>query len=129
MNLIDLAKEASKKAYTPYSHFNVGAALLTKTNKVYLGCNVENGNFVSGCCAEKTAFVKAISEGEKEFQAIAIYGGKDDVHDYCLPCGSCRQVINEFCDKDFRIYVTNDKEVKCYTLDELLPHSFKLEDK
>lgn len=129
MNLIELAKYASKKAYTPYSHFNVGAALLTKNNKVYLGCNVENSNYVSGCCAEKTAFVKAISEGEKEFQAIAIYGGKDDVNDYCLPCGSCRQVINEFCQKDFKIYVTNDKEIKCYTLDDLLPHSFKLEDK
>ena len=127
MNLMDMAKEASNNSYSPYSNFKVGAALLTKSGKVYRGCNVENQNYVSGCCGEKTALVKAISEGEKEFDSIAIYGGTDVEHDFCLPCGSCRQVMSEFCDKDFKIYVTNDKEVKCYTLNELLPHSFELE--
>lgn len=127
MNLMDIAKQAINYSYSPYSNFKVGSALLTKNNKVYKGCNVENGAFSPSCCAERTAFVKAISEGEKEFKAIAVYGGKDNQFDYCLPCGVCRQFMNEFCDKDFKIYVTNDKEIKCYTLEELLPHSFKLE--
>lgn len=127
MNLMDIAKEARNNSYSPYSNFKVGAALLTKTGKVYKGCNVENQNYVSGCCGEKTAFAKAISEGEKEFEAIAICGGIDGNYDFCLPCGACRQVMSEFCDNDFKIYITNGKEVKCYTLEELLPHSFELE--
>ncbi len=127
MNLMDIAKEARNYSYSPYSKFKVGAALLTKNNKVYKGCNIENASYSPSCCAERTAFYKAISEGEKEFSAIAIYGGKDETCDFCLPCGVCRQVMSEFCDKDFKIYVANDKEVKCYTLEELLPHSFDLE--
>ena len=127
MNLMEIAKQARNNSYSPYSNFKVGAALLTKTKKVFKGCNVENASYSPSCCAERTAFVKAISEGEKEFEAIAIYGGKDGECDFCLPCGVCRQVMSEFCDKDFKIYVTNDKEVKCYTLEELLPNSFKLE--
>lgn len=125
MDLIDYAKEASLNSYSPYSNFKVGAALLTKSGRIYKGCNVENSNYVSGCCAEKTAIVKAISNGDTEFDSIAIYGYNS--HDFCLPCGSCRQILNEFCDENFKIYVTNDKEVKVYTLEELLPHSFNLE--
>jgi len=127
LNLIDVAKEARKNSYSPYSNFKVGAALLTKDNKVYTGCNVENGAYTPSCCAERTAFVKAISEGNKEFDSIAVVGGKDNTDEFCLPCGVCRQFISEFCDKDFKIYVTDNKEIKCYTLEELLPYSFKLE--
>jgi len=127
LNLIDIAKEARKNSYSPYSNFKVGAALLTKDNKVYTGCNVENGAYTPSCCAERTAFVKAISEGNKEFDSIAVVGGKDNTDEFCLPCGVCRQFISEFCDKDFKIYVTDNKEIKCYTLEELLPYSFKLE--
>lgn len=129
MNLIEFATEARKNSYSPYSKFKVGTALLTKSGKVYKGCNVENSNFVSGCCAEKTVFVKAISEGEREFDSIAIVGDSDEiVDDPCLPCGACRQIMNEFCDKDFKIYTTNGKNVKCYTLNDLLPHSFEMEE-
>jgi cytidine deaminase len=125
MNLIEYAKEASKNSYSPYSNFKVGAALLTKSGKLYKGCNVENSAYSPSCCAERTAFLKAISEGEKEFDSIAIVGGKDDLP--CLPCGVCRQFMSEFCDKDFKIYVNNNEEIKMYTLEELLPHSFELE--
>lgn len=127
MNLIDYAKEAATNSYSPYSNFKVGAALLTKNGKLYKGCNVENGAYSPSCCAERTAFVKAISEGEKEFDSIAIVGGKDNFDEFCLPCGVCRQFMSEFCDQDFKIYVSNNKETKMYTLEELLPHSFKLE--
>ena len=127
MNLMDIAKEARNNSYSPYSKFKVGAALLTKTGKIYKGCNVESASYSPSCCAERTAFFKAVSEGEKEFDSIAVCGGSKDISDYCLPCGVCRQVMSEFCDKDFKIYVTNGKDVKSYTLDELLPHSFELE--
>lgn len=127
MNLIDVAKEAREFSYSPYSNFKVGAALLTKSGKVFKGCNVENGAYTPSCCAERTAFFKAISEGENEFDSIAVVGGKDNTDEFCLPCGVCRQVMNEFCSKDFKVYVSNNKEVKEYTLDELLPHSFDLE--
>lgn len=127
MNLIDYAKDASKNSYSPYSNFKVGAALLTKNGKIYKGCNIENSSYSPSCCAERTAFVKAISEGEKDFKAIAIVGGTNSFDNFCLPCGVCRQVMSEFCDKDFKIYVTNDKEIKEYKLDELLPFSFRLE--
>lgn len=129
MNLVDVAKKARENSYSPYSNFKVGTALLTKSGKVYTGCNVENSNFVSGCCAEKTAFVKAISEGEREFDSIVIVGDNDDiVDDPCLPCGACRQFMSEFCNKDFKIYTTDGKNIKCYTLNELLPNSFKMEE-
>ena len=127
MNLIDYAKEARNNSYSPYSNFKVGAALLTKSGKVYKGCNVENGAYSPSCCAERTAFVKAISEGETEFDSIAVVGGKNDTNEYCLPCGVCRQFMSEFCSQDFKIFVSNNKEIKMYTLSELLPYSFKLE--
>ena len=100
--LIALALKASEKAYTPYSHFKVGAALLTKSGNVYTGCNIENAAYTPSNCAERTAFFKAVSEGEREFAAIAIVGGAENAVelDYCAPCGVCRQVMMEFCDYD-----------------------------
>ncbi len=129
-NLIEYAIEASKNSYSPYSNFKVGAALLTKNNKIFLGCNIENGSYSPSICAERVAFSKAISEGEKEFKAIAIVGGENGKFtDFCSPCGVCRQVMREFCGKDFTIYLGNDKlEYKKYTLEELLPHAFELGD-
>ena len=126
--LVKEAKRAAESSYAPYSHFNVGATLLTKDGKVYSGCNIENAAYSPTNCAERTAFFKAISEGEREFSAIAIVGGKNlDFTDFCPPCGVCRQVMSEFCDGDFRIILgRNDEEVRVYTLKELLPEGFGL---
>ncbi len=128
VELIALAKSAAENAYVPYSGFTVGAALLCKNGKVYLGCNIENAAYSPTNCAERTAFFKAVSEGEREFTAIAIVGGKSlNFSDYCSPCGVCRQVMSEFCDGDFKIILgKNDGEYKVYTLNELLPLSFNL---
>ena len=128
MELVELAKEAAKNSYSPYSHFAVGAAIKTKSGKIYTGCNVENGAFTPSCCAERTAFVKAISEGEKEFEEIAIVGGQDGkfTH-YCTPCGVCRQFMNEFCDPNFKVTLGKDGDSnKTYELAEMLPLAFKL---
>lgn len=126
--LVKYAIEAAKNSYSPYSNFRVGAALLTESNKLYLGCNIENGAYGPSNCAERTAFFKAISDGEKSFKAIAIVGGKDgNFTDECFPCGVCRQVMAEFCNKDFKIILGNKNlEYKVYTFGELLPHSFEL---
>ena len=108
--LIGNAMTAMKNAYAPYSKFTVGAALLGASGKVYFGCNVENASY-----------------GEKECCSIAIVGGKGGrVEKYCPPCGICRQIISEFCKKDFKIYLYNGVEIKTYTLEELLPESFDL---
>lgn len=124
--LFTLAKEAMKNSYAPYSNYNVGAALLTKNDKVYMGCNIENASYSATCCAERTAIFSAVANGEKEFNAICIVGGKNgDIIDYAMPCGVCRQVLAEFCDVDFKIYVgINENEIKEFTLSELLPYSF-----
>ena len=119
MDLMEKAIEAKNNSYSLYSNFRVGAALLTKDGKIYTGCNVENVSYSPSCCAERVAFYKAISEGNRDFKAIAISGDKEN----CYPCGVCRQVMSEFCDKDFKIYVGN----KEYMLDELLPYSFDME--
>lgn len=123
MKLMDEAIKAKEKSYSPYSNFSVGAALLTKDDEIYTGCNIENASYTPSCCAERTAFVKAVSEGKKEFKAIAINGDMD----FCYPCGVCRQVMSEFCDEDFKIYIGNENEIKEYTLNELIPYSFDLE--
>ena len=110
LELLEEAKKARLKAYTPYSNFKVGAALLTKSGKVYLGCNIENATYTPTNCAERTAFFKAVSEGEREFEKIAIVGAKDgeDANVMCSPCGVCRQVMMEFCDpKEFQIILAN----------------------
>lgn len=126
--LILKAKQAAENAYAPYSGFTVGAALLTKNGKVYTGCNIENASFSPTNCAERTAFFKAVSEGEREFTKIAIVGGKNkDFTDFCSPCGVCRQVMSEFCKEDFIILLgRNDEEIKAFTLNEILPLSFSL---
>ncbi len=126
--LIAEAKRAAESAYAPYSAFTVGAALLTKRGKVYRGCNIEHAAYSPTNCAERTAFFKAVSEGEREFSAIAIVGGKNlDFVSFCSPCGVCRQVMSEFCDGDFKIILgRNDDKVRVYTLKEFLPLSFGL---
>lgn len=126
--LIELALEARQQAYTPYSGFQVGAALLTKTGKIYTGCNIENAAYTPTNCAERTAFFKAVSQGEREFMAIAITGGKKEAVEleFCPPCGVCRQVMMEFCKpSEFQIILGKTKdEYKIYTLLELLPLGF-----
>lgn len=125
--LIGNAMAAMKNAYAPYSKFTVGAALLGASGKVYFGCNVENASYGATSCAERTAFSSAVARGEKEFRSIAIVGGKGGrVEKYCPPCGICRQIMSEFCKKDFKIYLYNGVEIKTCTLDELLPESFDL---
>ena len=130
--LIAEAKKARLHAYTPYSHFQVGAALETKAGKIYHGCNIENAAYGPTNCAERTAFFKAVSEGEREFQAIAIVGGKEDAVklDLCAPCGVCRQVMMEFCNpKDFEVILCDmEEDIHTYTLEQLVPLGFSLEE-
>lgn len=123
--LVEYAKEAMKSAYAPYSHFYVGAALMTSSGEIYKGCNIENASYTPTVCAERTAFFKAISDGKKEFAAIAVAGGKDGVlSSPAAPCGVCRQVMAEFCRPDFIICIADENGYKKYTLGELLPLSF-----
>ncbi len=126
--LIQTALDMRKNSYVPYSGFAVGAGLLTKDGKVYGGCNIENAAYTPTNCAERTAFFKAVSEGEREFSAIAIAGGPVDAEflDYCAPCGVCRQVMEEFCNADdFQIILAkSEDEYKVYTLRELFPSGF-----
>ena len=124
--LVALARQAAQNAYAPYSGFRVGAALLGASGKVYLGCNVENAAFTPSICAERTAFSRAVSDGERSFQAIAIVGGKEGVlHDFCPPCGVCRQVMAEFCPGTFAIHLgREDGKISSFTLEELLPPRF-----
>ena len=125
--LCDKAKEAMMKAYAPYSNCKVGAALLAKSGKVYLGCNIENASFSPTCCAERTAFFSAIAAGEREFVSIAVCGGKNGENRIkCMPCGVCRQVMSEFCSKDFIILLEDGESVISMTLEELLPFSFNM---
>ena len=125
LELIKLATNAREMAYAPYSGFKVGAALLAKSGKVYLGCNVENASYTPTNCAERTAFFKAISEGEREFEKIAIVGGMgDNLSESCPPCGVCRQVIAEFCDGDFSIVLGTKEKVLEYKLSDILPLAF-----
>lgn len=125
--LVQQAIEAREKSYSPYSGFAVGAALLTKGGKIYQGCNIENAAYTPTNCAERTAFFKAVSEGERDFAAIAIVGGKagEPATDSCPPCGVCRQVMQEFCDSEFEIILGNAEGVLMKKrLEELLPNGF-----
>lgn len=117
--LIEIAKKASENAYVPYSNFKVGAVLKTKKGKLYTGCNIENQGIMS-ICAERVAFVKAISEGEKEFESIAVFANGG------TPCGYCRQFMSEFVDDKFKIYVIKDEQIQEFTIDKLLPERFKI---
>ncbi len=125
--MIQLAIEQLQFSYTPYSGFKVGASLLTKSGKFYTGCNIENAAYTPTNCAERTAFFKAVSEGEREFTAICVVGGKDGVlTEYAAPCGVCRQVMMEFCNPQrFQIILaTGTDHYDVYTLKELLPQGF-----
>lgn len=127
--LMEIAQEARKNAYAPYSHFAVGAALLCEDGSIFSGCNVENAAYSPGNCAERTAVFKAVSEGKRKFTSIAIVGarqGENPAGDsICTPCGVCRQVMGEFCEAEsFSIYVTDGQKLYCYTLEELLPLAF-----
>ena len=135
--LIEQAFQALPRAYAPYSHFHVAAALLCRDGEIYMGCNVENASYPAGICAERSAFsaavssgkrqFKAVSEGVREFDAIAIVGGKDGkAQDYCAPCGICRQVMREFVrpDEFLILLAKSPSEYREYTLSQLLPESF-----
>ena len=126
IELMQLAEEARQFSYSPYSHFAVGAALLTSGGKVYTGCNVENAGYTATNCAERTAVFKAVSEGERDFAAIAVIGGPaGEKGKFCAPCGICRQVLREFCEPEtFRVLLGTTDEVQAYTLADLFPTSF-----
>jgi cytidine deaminase len=124
--LIEEAKKARDKAYVPYSNFKVGAALLTVDGKVYHGCNIENAAYSVANCAERTALFKAFSEEDKQYKAMVIVA---DTKRPIPPCGACRQVISELCNKDMKVILTNiDGDIKEMTVEELLPGAFSPED-
>ena len=124
--LLEESKIAREKAYVPYSKFKVGAALLSADGTVYHGCNIENAGYSMTNCAERTAFFKAVSEGVRDFTAIAIVADTDRP---CSPCGACRQVMSEFCKPEMKVYLTNLKgDVEITTVGELLPGAFTPED-
>lgn len=126
-DLINIAKEASKSAHSPYSGFCVGAALLAKCNEVFTGCNVENASFSVTCCGERVALFKAVSENVTHFTEIAIVGGNNEVFTSpCYPCGVCLQALSEFCSPDFKIHLLDGDNIITYTLKELMPHNFDL---
>ena len=126
-NLIEYAMDAMDRAYAPYSGYKVGAALLCADGAVYQGCNIENASFSPTICAERTAFAKAVSEGERDFVAIAVCGGKDGkIEGLFPPCGVCRQVMAEFCKADFKIYLAKPEGFEERTLAQLLPDSFSI---
>lgn len=129
IELIEKAKKAAENSYSPYSGYTVGAALLSKDGRVFTGCNIENAAYSPTNCAERTAVFKAVSEGVREFEKIAVVGGyRLGFKDYFAPCGVCRQVLREFCDEDFIILLgKNANEYKRLTLKELLPCSFSNE--
>ena len=124
--LVSMALEAMQRAYAPYSGYKVGAALLCRDGRVYQGCNIENASFTPTVCAERSAFFKAVYDGEREFEAIAVCGGKDGIITGLFPpCGVCRQVMREFCRDDFLIHLVGENgSIETVTLTELLPHSF-----
>ena len=124
--LIETAAAQRHFSYAPYSGYRVGAALLTKDGTLYTGCNIENAAYTPTICAERTAFFKAVSEGTKDFEAICIVGGREEVPSgFSAPCGVCRQVMTEFCEPSFPVIVARDADhYKMYTLQELLPKSF-----
>ena len=123
--LITAAKQAAEHSYAPYSGFRVGAALLAASGKIYTGANIENASYGASVCAERTAFFQAILAGEVNFTAIAVFGGEN----FCPPCGICRQVMSEFCAPDFRVLLCHDQEIRSFSLKDLLPMAFRMEQK
>ena len=128
-DLITKATDAREKSHSPYSHFAVGAALLCSDGKVYTGANIEVSSHTPTMCAERVAFARAVHEGERDFVAIAVAGGPagEAIDFLCPPCGVCRQVMSEFCRGDFKIILTDGKESRVLTLDEILPYRFGLD--
>ena len=128
LSLVEKAIAAREKSYSPYSKFAVGAALLCADGTVFTGANVENSSYTPTVCAERVAFFDAIHKGQRNFSAIAIVGGSagEKISDFCPPCGVCRQIMGEFCGSDFEIILSNGKEIKVYTLNELFPNRFDL---
>ncbi len=125
--LIRSARDAMERAYAPYSGCKVGAALLCADGTVYTGCNIENAAFSPTVCAERVAFFKAVSDGHREFSAIAVCGGKDGkITGIFPPCGVCRQVMRQFCDESFPVYLAQETGFTVRTLGQLLPDSFIL---
>lgn len=124
---IEIAKSVRKNCYSPYSKYYVGCALKCSSGKIYSGCNIENDG-IQSICAERVAFTKAISEGERDFEYIVVCGGNTlDSLDDCLPCGYCRQFMSEFVDKNFKIYaLSNNDKVTEYSITDLLPNNFRL---
>lgn len=129
IELARAALEARKHAYCPYSHFAVGAAVLVKSGKIYTGCNIENATQGPGVCAERAALYKAVSEGEREFAAIAVAGGPEgqEPDGFCPPCGVCRQALAEFCAGEMPVILVKDaEETQVYRLEELFPLAFSM---
>ena len=129
--LVRLAKEARARSYVPYSGFAVGAALLCKDGTVYQGCNIENAAFGPTICAERVAVFKAVYDGHRDFESIAVAGGKagEEISGLFPPCGVCRQVLREFCGLDFMLYLAKENgEYEAHSLGELLPVSFSPTD-
>ena len=121
------AIKAREKAYVPYSHFSVGAALLTREGEIITGCNVENASYPAGLCAERVAIFSAVAAGKREFACIAVTGGREGETpaDFCMPCGMCLQVMSEFCGPDFEILIVkSEEEIEEYALRDFLPHTF-----
>lgn len=127
--LLKIAEKARLCSYSPYSDFAVGAALLCSDGSIYEGCNIESASYTPTCCAERVAIFGAISEGKRDFEAIAVVGGKkgSDAQNFCYPCGVCRQVLSEFCASQMKIILTNGSDLLELTLGELLPYTFKLD--
>ena len=127
--LLDTAIRAMQSAYAPYSHFHVGAALLTESGEVYTGCNIENAAYSCTVCAERTSFFSAVRDGHRKFTKIAVVGGMNgEISSFTYPCGVCRQVMREFCADDFILVFTDGKDVRELTLDQILPYSFSPAD-
>lgn len=130
LKLIEKAEKARAVSFSPYSHFSVGAAILCRSGEIFTGCNIESEVFSPSICAERTALFKALSEGEKEFLAIAVVGGKSDggkIQEFCPPCGVCRQILSEFCNEEsFTVILYNGKNYRLFKLSDLLPEGFKV---
>ncbi len=133
-SLIRQAMRVRENSYAPYSRFRVGAALLTKNGAVYSGVNVENASYPAGICAERSAFCQAVAQGERDFAAIAIVGGRENTDSrsfptWCFPCGICRQFMAELCKEDFLVIVAkSETDYRVFRMQELLPQSFSLTD-
>ena len=128
IKLAKIAESARGASYSPYSGFAVGAALLTESDEIFTGANIESSSYTPTVCAERVAFFTAVHAGHRNFSAIAITGGKsgEALSDFCPPCGVCRQVMSEFCKGDFKIILSDGKENSIFTLDDMLPHRFAL---